>query len=166
MWPSPRSLGAAIAQFYVPEQLSAQGLADASREAFRAGGAPHDAPREDEELLSRRLLGLHDVFHVLTVYGRDLRGEAAVLAFTVPQTRNFGVAYLVFDVLRRVGWRSEMGKLIRQGFRRGRRSRWLVDQEWESLLEQPIDGVRRELGIGPPPVYAPVRSAGAPPLPT
>lgn len=43
---------------------------------------------EEEQLFSNRIRDLHDVFHVLTGYGRDLRGESAVLAFTIPQTRN------------------------------------------------------------------------------
>ena len=71
-----------------------------------------------------RLLNLHDVFHVVTGYDRDLRGEVAVLAFTLAQTRSPGIAYVLLRVLLRAGWSSEMGKLIRQGFRRGLRSAW------------------------------------------
>jgi ubiquinone biosynthesis protein COQ4 len=160
----PGSLGAAIADFYTSEDLSAQGLADASQVAFSEGGPKRRQVTGDEELFSNRLRDLHDVFHVLTGYGRDLRGEAAVLAFTVPQTRNPGVGYLVLEVLRRAGWRSEMGQLIRQAFRRGRRARWLIDQDWEGLLEQPLDQVREQLAVGEPPAYEQVRSAGAPAL--
>ena len=111
---------------------------------------------------SNRIRDLHDVFHVPTGYWRDLRGESAVLAFTIPQTRNTGIAYLVFDVLRRAGWRSEEGRLIRQAFRRGRAAEWLIDQDWERLLEQPINELREKLGVGEPLVYEQVRSAGAP----
>jgi len=156
------SLGAAIADFFEREQISAQGLVDAS---VVASGDGIDASADGgREFLGRRLRDLHDVFHVLTGYGRDLRGEAAVLAFTIPQTRNPGIAYLVLYALRRAGWRSEMGRLIRSAFMRGARSAWLVDQEWEALLERPLDAVRDELGIGPPPCYEQVRSAAAPTL--
>ena len=48
------------------------------------------------------------------------------------------------------GWNSETGKLIRQGYRRGRRAKWLLDQDWETLFEQPIDQVREQLGVGTP----------------
>lgn len=161
----PGSLGAAIAEWYAAEEISAQGLADASQAALSGSGPQGRELSRDEGLFSNRLRDLHDVFHVVAGYGRDLRGEAAVLAFTVPQTRNTGIAYLVLDVLRRAGWRSEVGKLVREAFRRGRRAEWLVDQDWEALFEEPLDEVREKLGLGVPPVYEQVRSAGAPPLP-
>lgn len=67
-------------------------------------------------------------------------------------------------MLRRAGWRSEEGYLIRQALRRARGAEWLVDQDWESLLEQLIDEVCEKLGVAEPPVYELVRSAGAPVL--
>jgi ubiquinone biosynthesis protein COQ4 len=158
------SLGRAIADWYQLEELSAQGLTDASEAAFSEGGPRQAKLSSDEDLFSKRLLDLHDVFHVLTGYGRDLLGESAVLAFTLPQTKNPGIAYLVLDALRSSGWNSTEGKLIREAFRRGRRCEWLVDQNWETLFEQPIDEVREKLGVGEPPVYEQVRSAGAPVL--
>lgn len=158
------SLGRAIGDWYHLEEISAQGLADASEVAFSEGGLPRREMNGDEELFSSRLLDLHDVFHVVAGYGRDLRGESAVLAFTVPQTRSTGVAYLVWRSLRDAGWNSYDGKLIREGFRRGRKANWLVDQDWETLFERPLDEVREELGVGPPPVYDQLRSAGAPVL--
>ena len=158
------SLGRAIADWYQLEELSVQGLADASEAAFSEGGPRRAQLSSDEDLFSKRLLDLHDVFHVLTGYGRDLLGEAAVLAFTIPQTKNPGIAYLVLDALRDSGWNSTEGKLMRQAFQRGRRCEWLLDQDWESLLEQPIELVREKLGVGEPPVYEQVRSEGAPVL--
>ena len=158
------SLGKAIGDWYHVEEISAQGLADASEAAFSEGGPRRREVTGDVELFSNRLRDLHDVFHVLAGYGRDLRGEMGVLAFTIPQTRSTGVAYLVWRSLRDAGWNSYDGKLIREGFRRGRKARWLVDQDWETLFERPIDEVREELGVGPPPVYEQLRSAGAPVL--
>jgi ubiquinone biosynthesis protein COQ4 len=154
------SLGAAVANYFITEELSAQGLADASEAAFQ--GRDRGVPDSDEALFGRRLRDLHDVFHVVTGYGRDVRGEAAVLAFTVPQTRNPGVAYIVGRVLMRAGWNSEMGRLIRSAFMRGMRANWLVDKDWETWLERPLEEVRAELNVGPPPDYEAIRSAGAP----
>jgi ubiquinone biosynthesis protein COQ4 len=159
----PGSLGRTIGDWFAREQISAQGLAQASAVArAQLGVTPPDG--DPERVFSTRLLNLHDVFHVLTGYDRDLRGEVAVLAFTLAQTRNPGIAYLVLRVLRRAGWSSETGRLIRQAFRRGLRATWLIDQDWEDLLSRPIDDVRGELGVGAPPVYEQLRSAGAPAL--
>jgi ubiquinone biosynthesis protein COQ4 len=158
------SLGRAIADWYQLEELSAQGLADASEAAFSEGGPRRAQLSSDEDLFSKRLLDLHDVFHVVTGYGRDLVGESAVLAFTIPQTKNAGIAYLVLDALWNSGWNSDEGKVIRAAYLRGRRSEWLIDQDWEALFERPIDEVREKLGVGEPPVYEQVRSEGAPVL--
>lgn len=159
----PGSLGSAIGEWFARERISAQGLAQASAMArTQLGTTPPDG--DDERVFSTRLLNLHDVFHVLCGYDRDIRGEVAVLAFSLAQTRSPGIAYIVLRVLRRAGWNSETGKLIRQAFRRGLRSAWLVDQDWEALLLRPIDLVRAELFVGEPPVYEQMRSAGAPAL--
>ena len=157
------SLGAAVRDFHRVERISADGLAEASEQAF--ADAPERTASRDLELYGRRLRDLHDTFHVLTGYGRDLRGEVGVLSFTVPQTRNPGVAFIVLTVLRRAGLRSEMGRLIRQGLYRGFRAAWLPGQDWETLFERPLDEVREQLRIGPPPVYQAVRSQGAPVIP-
>jgi len=153
------SLGKAIWSFYTTEELSAQGLKAASESA-------HEATTSDSDLewFGRRQRDLHDVFHVLTGYGRDLRGEVACLAFTFAQTWNTGLGYLVFRAIKDAGWRSELGVLTRQAFRRGRKSRWLLDQNWEALLEEPLATLRERLGVGPVPAYEEVRSAGAPVL--
>lgn len=155
----PGSLGRAIIDWFKRENISTQGLALAS-EAAREG--ENQKLDDAEELYRVRLRNLHDVFHVLAGYDRDLRGESAVLAFTLAQNYNRGIAYLVWNALREEGWNSPGGKLIRDGYRRGKRAKRLVEQDWEALFERPIDQVRRELGVGEPPVYDQLRSAGAP----
>lgn len=158
------SLGRGIHTFYSVEEISAQGLKGASEDA--AGKDGFFAGDDDRARFARRLRELHDVFHVLTGYGRDIRGEIACLAFTYSQTKNTGIGYVVLRVLRRAGWNSQMGKLIRQAFWRGRRASWLIDRDWEALLNQPLDRLREELGVGPAPVYEQDRSPGAPILAT
>jgi ubiquinone biosynthesis protein COQ4 len=157
----PASLGRTIIDWFERENISTEGLAQASK---AARGGPDPGVSEDEQVFGARLLHLHDVFHVLAGYDRDLRGESAVLAFTIAQNYNRGVAYLVLDALRAEGWNSPGGRLIREGYRRGKRAKRLLEQDWEELLERPIDEVREELGVGPPPVYEQLRSAGAPAL--
>ena len=157
------SLGKSIWEFYTTEQLSAQGLKGAS-EAASDEPQPNQAAT-DQAFLGRRVRELHDVFHVITGYGRDMRGEMAVLAFTFAQTKNTGIGYMVLRSLRGNGWRSDTGKLIRQGYLRGRRSQWLVDQNWEELLPQSLEKLRETLNVGPAPEYEQMRSPGAPVLP-
>jgi ubiquinone biosynthesis protein COQ4 len=160
------SLGRTICEWFIRENISAEGLAGASEEASESfSGRPQNLGNE-AKLFGLRMLCLHDVFHVLTGYDRDMRGEMAVLAFTVPQTWNTGIGYLIWRSLTRNGWNSEPGRLIRQGLRRGLRSKWLIVEDWESLFERPIDEVREELRVGPPPIYEQLRSAQAPPLAT
>ena len=157
----PASLGRTIIDWFDRESISTEGLAQASK---AARGGPERGVSEDEQVFGSRLLHLHDVFHVLAGYDRDLRGESAVLAFTIAQNYNRGVAYLVLDALREEGWNSPGGKLIREGYRRGKRAKRLMEQDWEELLTRPIDEVREELGVGSPPDYEQLRSAGAPAL--
>jgi len=89
-----------------------------------------------------------------------------VLAFTIAQNDNRGIAYLVWNALREPGWNPPGGRLIRGACRRGRRARPLAGQDREALFERPIEEVREELGVGEPPVYEQVHSASAPALGT
>ena len=156
------SLGHAIWTFYTTEEISAQGLRGASEAAVGEKGFFHG--NDDRARFARRLRELHDVFHVLTGYGRDMRGEIACLAFTYSQTKNTGIGYVALKVLRGAGWNSEMGRVIRQGYWRGRHADWLIDQDWEALLPLPLAQLREDLGVGEPPEYEHLRSAGAPTL--
>ena len=158
------SLGRTICEWFMREGISADGLAGASEAAADQFPDRLVDLGEEARTFGSRLLNLHDVFHVLTGYDRDMRGEIAVLAFTVAQTWNTGIAYLVWRSFTHNGWNSEPSRLIRQGLGRGLRAKWLIDEDWESLFEQPINEVREKLGISAPPVYEQLRSAAAPAL--
>ncbi len=158
----PGSLGRTIIEWFLRENISTEGLAEASAEAAAALGRRERS--EDEQVYNTRMRNLHDVFHVLAGYDRDLHGESAVLAFTIAQDYDRGLAYFVWRALRDAGWNSETGKLIREAYRRGKRAAPLGEQDWEALFERPIDAVREQLGVGAPPVYEQMRSAGAPAL--
>ena len=41
----------------------------------------------------------------------------------------------------------------REGFARGRTAAWLPGVDWIAMLPQPIEAVRAQLGLAPPPVY-------------
>lgn len=157
----PGTLGRVYADFVEREQITGQGLADASMTAERRerGLDP------ERELFFARLRDMHDLWHVVTGYNRDLLGEAALLAFSYAQTRNRGVGFIVAVAwLRAKGEFAYGRKLMTEGYRRGKRAAWLPAQDWEWLLTQPLAVVRERLGLGEPPVYEQQRSAGAPVL--
>ena len=156
----PGALGRTYAEFMGREQISAQGLAEASL----AAGDADPALSAERRLFGARLRDMHDLWHVVTGYGRDLLGEASLLAFSYAQTRNRGVGLIVATAWWKARSAPAFRRMLREGYRRGRRAAWLPAQDWEALLARPLDEVRAELGLGEPPRYEPVRSAGAPAL--
>lgn len=151
------SLGRRYREFMGREQISADGLIEASRTGRR------DALPPDRRWFADRLRDMHDLWHIVTGYQRDLVGESALLAFTFAQTKNPGIGAIVAVAYWKAGrTQPEARPLLREAYRRGRRAAWLPEQRWESLLERPLDEVRRELGLGDVPHYRQLRSEGAP----
>jgi ubiquinone biosynthesis protein COQ4 len=156
------SLGRTYADFMGREQISADGLVQASMEGGR--GPDPDLPPE-RAWFGARLRDMHDLWHVVTGYNRDLVGEAALLSFTYAQTGNPGIGFIVAVAWLRAGGELRWARaMIREGHRRGRRAAWLPEQEWEDLLALPLAQVRARLGLGEPPIYSQVRSEAAPAL--
>jgi ubiquinone biosynthesis protein COQ4 len=142
------TLGREYARFMRAGGIDAQGLVDASEEADRtARELPLDA---DRDWFYARLRDMHDLWHVLTGYGRDVAGEAALLSFTYAQTRNRGIGAIVLAAIAKgpkgLGW----PRYLFRAWRRGRRSALLPAAEWETLLALPLDEVRRRLRVSTP----------------
>ena len=149
------SLGRVYADFTERENISPDGHVDASNDAPENDTA--DYPRR--VLFRERLRDMHDLWHVVTGYGRDLIGEAALLSFTYRQTRNRGIGFIVAVAYLRSGREFPQERvLIRDGFRRSGKAEWLPGADWEALLERPLDEVRRTLGVEPAGEYDDVRS--------
>ena len=85
------SLGRTYADFMSREQITAEGLVQASME----GGRANADLSPERQVIGLRLRDSHDLWHVVTGYGRDLVGEACVLAVTYAQTRNRGIGAIV-----------------------------------------------------------------------
>ncbi len=152
------SLGRTYADFVTAERITADGLVEAS--------AVYESEFLDERArkLSHRLRDTHDLWHVLTGYGRDLVGEAALLAFTYGQTRNPGLAFIVtmaFFKGRSEG-RTGLGSVYWRAYRRGRRASLLPAVDWEAEMARPLEILRTELTLGRPAVYQPQRTAEMP----
>ena len=156
----PGSLGRSYLDFVTKEQITADGLVAASQEAREQV----EALGEDYRRTMERLRDMHDLWHVVAGYGRDLVGEASLLAFTFAQTWNPGVGFIVAVAYLRLGDAPGARELLREAFRRGQRAAWLPGEDWEALLARPLEEVRARLGLGTPPRYTAVRSAGSPTL--
>jgi len=145
------SLGRAYLAFMESEGLSADGLAAASEEGYE--------PREvdaDVRTFGNLARDSHDLWHVLTGYGRDPLGELCLLGVLYSQTHSLGTGFIALLGLLRIPFEYPGAPSIRavlQGFAIGRQSEWLIAQDWEALLERPLEGVREELGIERPTFY-------------
>lgn len=145
----PESFGAAYARFMGEQELRAEGLAEAAQTASDPDRAELDPERR---WFYDRLRDMHDLWHVLTGYGRDVAGEAANLAFTHAQTRNRGIGAIVLAAAwlgpgrPRFAWQ----RYLARAWWRGHRCRPLVLAPYEELLPLPLDDVRRRLAIEDP----------------
>src|SRR6185295_19117735 len=137
----PGSFGRVYADFMDEAKLDATGLVEAEETATQTYGRPADEPVDPErEFFFDRLRDMHDLWHVLTGYGRDEAGEAANLAFTYAQIGNPGIGLIVLAaaVLGPHGeWFSWQRYLLR-AWRRGRRASWLPAARYEELLALPL----------------------------
>ena len=87
------SLGQRYLQFINEQGLSADGLVEASEEQADALDADSDLA-----LFATRQRDMHDLWHVLTEYGRDELGEACLLGFTYAQNKNRGVGLSLIHI--------------------------------------------------------------------
>lgn len=146
------SLGAHYLHFVECENLSADGLVDASKAEEEATYGNDEGIR----FYGERLRDQHDLWHVTTGYWRDVKGEVCLLAFTVAQTMNPGLALITIAGALKIAKESGDWRIARaawNGFRNGRRAGWLPAAEWEVLLTKPLTEVRSMLNVKPPKVY-------------
>ncbi len=146
------SFGRVYHDFLAEQGLTAQGLVDLSRETF--GHMQDDG--SDRYYIGQRLRDMHDLFHVLSGFGRDALGEVCVLSFSYPhqRTRSYGVigAAGALELLRRYRHMGILRSVI-QAYKLGKQCEWLLVQDIESLLTRNLHEVRKSLGIAAPTHY-------------
>lgn len=145
------SLGRAYLDFVQTENISAEGLIAASEEGGRT-----TLQDEGERLYSARVRDMHDLWHVVTGYGRDGLGELSLLAFSYAQVRNLGIGFIVLMAMRKAGQDNPgagISKSVREGYRLGKQATWLPAADWEALLSRPLEEVREELKCARQTVY-------------
>jgi ubiquinone biosynthesis protein COQ4 len=149
----PGTLGRAYYEFMAAENLSADGLVKVST-------IPQSS--DDQIWFRERTRDMHDLFHVVTGYGRDPLGEACVVAFTYAQGHSRGLAVIAISAARRVS-RALPGqpgrRAILEGYLRGRAAKWLIGADWEALLDRPVAEVREQFGIRPAKYYPQIIAA-------
>ena len=147
------SVGRAYVDFMEREGLSAAGLvAESKKMASRV----YDYNDQIGWYVDR-LRDTHDLFHVLTGYGRDGLGEQCVLGFTYGQTRNLGNAFIAYlggvELKRRIPSSAPVMAAIRQGQRHGSAAPSIINEDIMALLAEPLDAARKRLRIGAPTEY-------------
>ncbi len=147
------SLGKAYMRFMKREKLSAQGLVEES-DKFRQNAKSY---KDDFDWYSKRLRDTHDLFHILTGYGRDPLGEACLLGFTHPQHKARGFLIVGFMAAFEVKQRSPKGTKVWSCFREGRQNGKLADVIAEhdliALMHRPLEEARAHLNIAQPKAY-------------
>ena len=154
------SFGRAYLDFITSEGLSPEGF---QQEIERADEQLSEITG-DRGLNRMRIRHAHDLWHVITGYGRDMIGEAALLGFTYAQTRIPGFAYL--GTITALKAKSDFGGLpvlacFREGYEVGKKAEWLMEADWENLFALPLEEVRVRLNVVRPEAYLAIADKAA-----
>lgn len=148
----PGTVGGAYRAFLDRTGYSAAGLAEVSM----ADNVPHDADHP-YAWFGRRERDIHDLWHVLTGYQADEPlGEAALVAFSYAQTKGLGWAAIALGAsfkAKKVTGRWTFARAVIEGYRHGRKAAWLSGEDYERLMDEPIDAARQRLRIADPVKY-------------
>ena len=139
---APGTVGAAYRDFVRSENISAEGLAEVSRQKH-GGDIQHPYA-----WYGRRMRDSHDLWHILSGYHRDGLGEACLVAFSYGQTRSLGWALIAVGVALRSRSLPVM-RAIWQGYQRGKAAQWLPGEDYLRVMAEPLAAARRRLNIAP-----------------
>lgn len=155
---APGTVGAAYRDFVRGENLSAEGLVEESRRGVDASALDAEHPYA---WFGRRTRDVHDIWHILSGYGRDALGEASLVAFSYAQTKGLGWALIALGAMARTRKDKShpYAKAIREGYARGRKAAWLLGEDYHRVLNEPLEAARRRLGIVPARIYEAIPAA-------
>lgn len=145
------TVGAAYRDFIALRDLTVYGLAQEAAKVNDRVEAAHPIA-----WYARRIRDVHDLWHTITGYGTDALGEASLLAFTFAQLGNGALAFIAAGAaneFRKARYPHPYGKAILEGYRRGKASERLIDQNYLTLLAEPLEDVRARLKIPSKPIY-------------
>ena len=128
--------------FMKREGLSAAGLVAESHK----WQPPEQRHADLTEWYFERLRDTHDLFHVLTGYGRDALGEASLLGFSYEQNFNKGILFIAYAGARKIkqvsGTKAPLYAAIKEGRRLGKAAAKIAHQDIAALLREDIDAAR------------------------
>lgn len=149
----PESVAAHYIAFMKREGLSAAGLVAESHK----WAPPETLPKDQTQWYFDRLRDTHDLFHVLTGYGRDALGEASLLGFSYEQNHNKGILFIAYAGARQIGkvsgTKAPLYAAIREGRALGRAAGKIAHQDIEALMREDLSAARARLNIGKPEAY-------------
>ena len=147
------TVGRKYIAFMEREGLTAAGLVEESHK----WAPPEARPKDLTEWYFDRLRDTHDLFHVLTGYGRDALGEASLLGFSYAQNHNLGIKFIAYAGARQIkkvsGTKAPVMEAVREGERNGRAALKLAHMDVEQVMREDIDEARARLKIAKPVVY-------------
>lgn len=150
---SPNSVAAHYIAFMKREGLSAAGLVAESHK-----WQPPEARHVDlTEWYFERLRDTHDLFHILSGYGRDALGETSLLGFSYEQNHNLGILFIAYAGARQIkkvsGTKAPIYAAIKEGRRLGKAAAKIAHQDIAALMAEDIGAARARLNITEPLVY-------------
>ncbi|MGJ3232978.1 MAG: Coq4 family protein [Oceanicaulis sp.] len=164
----PGSFAHAYLHYLDSEGLHPTGVHDA-----HLAQAPDDMARLERDwphlyALSYMMALTHDLYHVLTGYGRDPLGEALLLVFTGAQTGSRGSRLLGAMAGLRI--RAEIpswpvGRMMKEAVRLSREATTFASVDLLELLPLPLAEARARLNVGKPELYLATRKAWTGPEP-
>jgi len=150
------SLGRTYFEFTKTENITADGLVQASEDGL--SHVRKFTPEQEKFHLRQR--DAHDLWHVVTGYGRDQLGELCLLAVTYKMIDNPGFLLIIFFGLmqnRKMNSQVSIMRALREAFRNGGQMFWLPEVDWREAMAQPLETLRTEWNIRPPQTYLETR---------
>ena len=147
------TVGRTYVDFMEREGLTANGLVQESLEQRKH----HQHFDDDLHWYVNRLRDTHDMYHILTGYGRDALGEDALLGYTHSQHGGMGINFIAFMGARQIAKEApreaRVKEVLAEGRRNGKRAKRIVELDIEAILDQPLEEVREQLNIAEPVLY-------------
>lgn len=114
-------------------------------------GPLSDAP-SPMEWMNRRVLQLHDVWHIAGEFGQSNEGEVEISGFQLAQlgqqySANFLASIMLMATAQFPAGINPLFTYTMNGWRRGRQTPPLALVAWESMWNMPLDQLRKDLSV-------------------